>query len=57
MPFYEESFLEQVREQNDIVDVIGSYVGLKKKGADYECCCPFHQEKTPSFKVSPSRGI
>ena len=40
-----------------IEDVIGKYVTLKKKGASFEACCPFHDEKTPSFKVDPSKGI
>lgn len=41
----------------DIVDVIGRYVSLTKNGADYEACCPFHTEDTPSFKVTPSKGF
>lgn len=49
--------IEQVKAKIDLVDVIGTYVRLKKKGADYEGLCPFHSEKTPSFKVHPGKGI
>ena len=45
-------FLEQLKSKNDIVDVIGGYVPLEKKGANYWACCPFHHEKTPSFSVN-----
>src|SRR6476661_6438878 len=47
--------IEQVAAANDIVDVIGSYFPLKRAGANFKALCPFHQEKTPSFTVSPSR--
>ena len=47
--------IEEVRRANDIVDVIQSYVPLSRKGAAYWANCPFHDEKTPSFTVSPSR--
>ena len=41
----------------NIVDIIGDYVTLKRKGVNYQACCPFHNEKTPSFVVSPSKGV
>jgi DNA primase len=47
--------IEQIAALNDIVEVIGSYFPLKRAGANFKALCPFHQEKTPSFTVSPSR--
>jgi DNA primase len=47
--------IEQIAAGNDIVDVIGSYFPLKRAGANFKALCPFHQEKTPSFMVNPSR--
>ena len=55
--FYSEELVEEIREKNDIVDVIGSFVGLKRAGNSYMCCCPFHNEKTPSFHVSRTKQI
>ena len=49
--------LEQVRDASDIVDVIGSYLPLKRAGANFVALCPFHKEKTPSFHVNPQRQI
>src|SRR3989475_9891786 len=47
--------IEQVAAANDIVEVIGAYFPLKRAGANFKALCPFHQEKTPSFHVSPQR--
>ena len=47
--------IEQIAAANDIVEVIGAYFPLKRAGANFKALCPFHQEKTPSFTVSPSR--
>ena len=49
--------LEQIRAASDIVDVIGSYLPLKRAGANFVALCPFHKEKTPSFNVNPNRQI
>ena len=49
--------IDQIREKIDIVDLIGSYITLKKNGRNFKAVCPFHQEKTPSFVVSPERQI
>lgn len=57
MAFYSENEIEEVRAANDIVDVIGSYVNLKRKGSSYQGLCPFHHEKTPSFSVSVDKQI
>ncbi|MDD5582494.1 MAG: DNA primase [Candidatus Marinimicrobia bacterium] len=52
-----DSVIEQIKESNDIVDVISTYISLTKKGQNYWARCPFHQEKTASFSVSPSKQI
>ncbi len=49
------SFIDEVLARTDIVEVIGARVPLKKKGREYSACCPFHNEKTPSFYVSPDK--
>jgi len=57
MAFYSDEFLEEVRSRSDIVDVIGSYVKLKRSGSTYMGLCPFHNEKTPSFSVTQSKQM
>lgn len=51
------SNLEEIKQKIDIVEVIGRFVPLKKDGVNYTCCCPFHEEKSPSFKVNPNKQI
>ena len=48
-----QSFIDDLTARADIVELIGSRVELKKAGREYRACCPFHNEKTPSFWVSP----
>ena len=57
MPFFSDELIEEVRSRNDIVDVIGGYVRLQKKGSTYFGLCPFHNEKTGSFSVSPNKQM
>lgn len=54
---YPEELIEEVRSRNDIVDVISGYVKLTKRGSTYFGLCPFHNEKTPSFSVTPSKQM
>jgi len=54
---YPQTFIEDLKRQADIVRYIQDYVQLKKKGANWMACCPFHKEKTPSFSVSPTKEI
>ena len=55
--YFSEEQIEEVRRANDIVDVIKEYVPLKRAGKDFKALCPFHNEKTPSFQVSPTKQI
>ena len=54
---YGEEIIEEVRSRNDIVDLISTYVPLKKKGSSYFGLCPFHNEKSPSFSVSRDKQM
>ncbi|HMJ65298.1 MAG TPA: DNA primase, partial [Candidatus Binatia bacterium] len=55
--FIDPATLEQIRAASDVVDVIGSYLPLKRAGANFVTLCPFHKEKSPSFNVNPHRQI
>ncbi|MBR7057205.1 MAG: DNA primase, partial [Stomatobaculum sp.] len=55
--YYSDDIIEEVRSRNDIVDVISTYVNLKRKGSSYFGLCPFHNEKTGSFSVSPGKQM
>lgn len=55
--FIPERVLDEIRFRNDIVELIGAYVPLKRTGSTYKACCPFHKEKTPSFNVNPNMQI
>ena len=51
------NFKEQVRQAADLLTIVSETVSLKRRGTQYWGCCPFHGEKTPSFKVDPARGL
>ena len=55
--YYPDEVIEEVRSSNNIVDLIGGYVRLQKKGSSYFGLCPFHNEKSPSFSVSPNKQM
>ena len=57
MARYSEEIIDEVRQSNDIVDVISQYMYLKRSGRNYFGLCPFHNEKSPSFSVSPDKQI
>jgi DNA primase len=52
-----EETVERIRQAADILEVVGDFVSLKKRGSNYTACCPFHNEKSPSFNVNPTRQI
>lgn len=54
---YEQHFIDDLKDRADIVRIIEPYAPLKKKGANWMACCPFHEEKTPSFSVNPGKGF
>ncbi|MBQ7668472.1 MAG: DNA primase [Clostridia bacterium] len=57
MAFYGEQFVDEIKEANNIVDVVSDYVSLKRTGTSYKGLCPFHKEKTPSFSVSADKQV
>lgn len=57
MPRYSDDIIDEVRQTNDIVDIISQYVRLKRSGRNFFGLCPFHNEKSPSFSVSPDKQI
>ena len=57
MARYSDEIIDEIRQSNDIVDVISQYVILKRSGRNYFGLCPFHNEKSPSFSVSPEKKL
>lgn len=55
--YFDTELIEKIKDANDIVSVISEHVPLRKKGKTYWGCCPFHNEKTPSFSVTPEKGF
>jgi DNA primase len=51
-----EAVVEQIKQTADILEVVGDFVSLKKRGTNYTACCPFHNEKSPSFTVNPAQA-
>ena len=57
MPLIEPNFIDQLRQESDLVEVVGKYVELQRRGGKYVGLCPFHDEKTPSFNVDPTKQL
>jgi DNA primase len=57
IPRIHEDTIEEIRQRIDIVEIVSDYVVLKKRGQNYQGLCPFHQEKTPSFSVNPTKQV
>jgi DNA primase len=57
LPGFPEDVIDQVRQAVDLAELVGRYVPLKRAGRSWKGCCPFHQEKTPSFHVTPEKGF
>ncbi|OGC76542.1 MAG: DNA primase [candidate division Zixibacteria bacterium RBG_16_50_21] len=55
--YFPQELIDQIRQANDVVEIVSEYVSLKKKGRNYFGLCPFHAEKTPSFSVNPEKQI
>ena len=55
--FFDDSFINEVKDKNDIVEVVSAYTSLKRSGGNYTGLCPFHSEKTPSFSVSSEKQL
>ena len=55
--YFPQELIDQVQQNNDIVDVINEYIPLTKKGANYVCLCPFHQDSNPSLTVSRQKQL
>ncbi|MEA1997603.1 MAG: CHC2 zinc finger domain-containing protein, partial [Gemmatimonadota bacterium] len=55
--FFPDDFIDKLRYETDIVEVIGQYVELKKRGQNWVGLCPFHTERTPSFTVHPAKDF
>ena len=52
-----QTFIDDLVDRSDIAEIIGKRVEIKKAGKEYKACCPFHNEKTPSFTISPEKGF